>query len=37
MSQPKRQRVQHQPNHPNYDFRTHLYLTAVDGIDVLLA
>lgn len=33
----------HRPNHPNYDLRTHLYLTAgvdltaVDGIDVLLA
>jgi transposase len=33
----------HRPNHPAYDLRTHLYLTAgvdltaVDGIDVLLA
>jgi transposase len=33
----------HRPNHPNYDLRSHLYLTAgvdltaVDGIDVLLA
>lgn len=33
----------HRPNHPNYDLRTHLYLTtgvdltAIDGIDVLLA
>lgn len=33
----------HRPNHPNYDLRTHLYLTAgvdltaIHGIDVLLA
>jgi hypothetical protein len=33
----------HRPNHPNYDLRTHLYLTAgvdltaINGIDVLLA